>query len=154
MLQGSHGPAATEQPACQQDLDARHILPQWQEIHRPQHDNAQQAAEAAGRWHAALHYEVDTTRHHGLNFLTLISSFFSPLLNTNTTQGCQAAPSIPLISKLRPRDSRFQAFRCQCRLSTFLRRIKKPPCSSTPPLLISARHLGARSNGPESAKET
>ena len=58
MLQGAHGDAAVEQPAGQQHLDPRYLLPQRQEVHRSQHDHTQQAAEAAGRRHLALHHEV------------------------------------------------------------------------------------------------
>lgn len=48
MLQRAHGDAAAEQPSGQQHLDSRYLLPQWQKVHRSQHDHAQQAAEAAG----------------------------------------------------------------------------------------------------------
>ncbi|XP_069568904.1 uncharacterized protein [Brachyistius frenatus] len=59
LLQGAHGDAAAEQPAGQQHLDPRYLLPQRQEVHRSQHDHAQQAAAAEGRRHVAVHHETD-----------------------------------------------------------------------------------------------
>lgn len=47
-IRRAHEHPAPQQPHGQQDLDTRHLLPQWQEIGRPQHDNAQQAAKNPG----------------------------------------------------------------------------------------------------------
>lgn len=54
----AHEYPAAQQPDGQQDLDARHLLPQRQEVGGSQHDHAQQTAEDHGGRHAALHHEV------------------------------------------------------------------------------------------------
>lgn len=57
-FQRTHGHSASQQPAGKQHLDTRHFLPEWKEVHSPQHDHPQQAAAPAGRWVLALHHEV------------------------------------------------------------------------------------------------
>lgn len=75
VLQRSHGDAAAEQPPGQQYLDSRYLLPERQEIHCSQHDHAQQAAEAEGWWHFALHHEVDVYSHGCCHFVELKNMF-------------------------------------------------------------------------------
>lgn len=54
----AHAGATPQQPAGQQDLDSRHLLPQREEVRGPQHDHSKQAAATSRQRHAPLHHEV------------------------------------------------------------------------------------------------
>lgn len=64
-VQRTHGRAASQQPDGQQDLDPRHLLPQWQEVGGSQHDDAEQAAANHRGRHAAVHHEVGCASRTG-----------------------------------------------------------------------------------------
>ncbi|CAF91848.1 unnamed protein product, partial [Tetraodon nigroviridis] len=47
-----------------QDLDARHLFPQWQEVDFSQHDHPQQAVPHHAERNHPLHHEVNRVGQH------------------------------------------------------------------------------------------
>lgn len=59
-IRGPHRDPAAQQPDGQQDLDARHLFPEWQEVDLSQHDHPQQAVPYHAERNYPLHYEVNS----------------------------------------------------------------------------------------------
>lgn len=47
-----------QQPDGDQSVDTRHLLQEWQEVSRTQHDSPQQAFPHYEEWHHSVHHEV------------------------------------------------------------------------------------------------
>lgn len=59
-IRGPHRDPAAQQPNGQQDLDARHLFPEWQEVDLSQHDHPQQAVPYHAERNYPLHHEVNS----------------------------------------------------------------------------------------------
>ncbi len=59
-IRGPHRDPAAQQPDGQQDLDAGHLFPEWQEVDLAQHDHPQQAVPHHAERNYPLHHEVNS----------------------------------------------------------------------------------------------
>lgn len=59
-IRGPYRDPAAQQPDGQQDLDAGHLFPEWQEVDLSQHDHPQQAVPHHAERNYPLHHEVNS----------------------------------------------------------------------------------------------
>lgn len=59
-IRGPNRDPTTQQPDGQQDLDAGHLFPEWQEVDLSQHDHPQQAVPHHAERNYPLHHEVNS----------------------------------------------------------------------------------------------